>query len=86
MAQREISEGEDQGELCIGENVEDLAPAQDPLGPGVVEVPRTPLMLNRWLHRGGTAGQVDLGHGEESSEDEVPSSVQGSPLPRCYPG
>ena len=28
---------------------------------------------------------MDLGHGEESSEDEVPSSVQGSPPPQVLP-
>ena len=86
VARRATLEGEDQGEMGLGDMVEELAPPQDPQGPGMGEVPRTPLMLNRWLHPGVTAGQVDLGYGEESSEDEVPSSVQGSPPPRCYPG
>ena len=86
VARRATLEGGDQGEMGLGDMVEELAPPQDPLGPGMGEVPRTPLMLNRWLHPGVTAGQVDFGCGEESSEDKVPSSVQGSPPPRCYLG
>ena len=85
VARRATLEGGDQGGMGLGDMVEELAPPQDPLGPGMGEVPRTPLMLNRWLHPGVTAGQVDFGCGEESSEDEVPSSVQGSPPPQVLP-